>query len=128
MSKMQFSVYEFMAIIGRIDEDLNGAKPAEDSVFREWEGQWRQLEAKLDALAPMERADLLFDGKVTINAISEAHLREVVDVVAKQVRMQEELHEQDDPDADEEDLAMWRTRQRDLNGILATFVAGGGIE
>ena len=128
MSKMQFTVYEFMAIMGRIDEDLNGAKPAESGLFLEWEDQWRQLEAKSDSMAPMERADLLFDGKVTINAISEQHLREVVDVVASQVRMQEELHEKDDPDADEEDLAMWRTRLRDLNGTLASFVASGGAE
>ncbi len=124
MSKMQFSVYEFMAIMGRIDEDLKSAKHPDDSVFLEWEDQWRQMEKKLDALAPMERADLLFDGKVTINAISEVHLRQIVDIVGSQVRMQEDLHEQDDPDADEEDLAMWRTRLRDVNGILASFVAG----
>jgi hypothetical protein len=124
MSKMQFSVYEFMAIMGRIDEDLTAAKHPDGSVFLEWEDQWRQMEKKLDSLAPMERADLLFDGKVTINAISEAHLRQVVDVVASQVKMQEDLHEDNDPDADEEDLAMWRTRLRDLSGILASFVAG----
>jgi len=124
MSKLQFSVYEFMAIMGRIDEDLNGAKPNPDSVFLEWEDQWRKLEARSDSLAPMERADLLFDGKVTINAITEIHLRDVIKVVQSQVSMQETLHEADDPDADEEDLAMWRTRLRELNGMLASFVSG----
>ena len=124
MSKLQFSVYEFMAIMGRIDEDLNGAKPVPDSVFLEWEDQWRQLEKRSDSLSPMERADLLFDGKVTINAITETHLREVIGVVQSQVSMQETLHEDDDPDADEEDLAMWRTRLRELSGMLASFVSG----
>lgn len=124
MSKLQFSVYEFMAIMGRIDEDLNGAKPDPGSVFSEWEDQWRQLEARSDSLSPMERADLLFDGKVTINAITEEHLREVVAVVQSQVAMQETLHEEGDPDADEEDLAMWRNRLRELNGMLAAFVSG----
>ncbi len=111
--------------MGRIDEDLNGAKPDPASVFLEWEDQWRQLEARSDSLAPMERADLLFDGKVTINAITEDHLREVIEVVQSQVSMQETLHQEMDPDADEEDLAMWRTRLRELNGMLASFVSGG---
>lgn len=126
MSKLQFSVYEFMAIMGRMDEDLNGAKPSPDSVYVEWRDQWKQLEDKSEALGPMERADLLFDGKVTINAISEEHLREVIDVVAGQVKMNQDMIDEDDPDADEEDLAMWRTRLRELNGVLASFAAGGG--
>ncbi len=126
MSKLQFSVYEFMAIMGHIDEELKGAKPSPESVFVEWKDQWKQLEDKSEALGPMERADLLFDGKVTINAISEEHLREVTDVVAAMVKMNEEMIEEDDPDADEEDLAMWRSRHRELNGMLASFVAGGG--
>ncbi len=126
MSKLQFSVYEFMAIMGRIDEDLKGAAPADDSVFIEWRDQWKQLEDKSEALGPMERADLLFDGKVTINAISEEHLREVIDVVAGQVEMNQTMIDEDDPDADEEDLAMWRNRHRELNGMLASFVSTGG--
>ena len=128
MSKLQFSVYEFMAIMGRIDEDLNGMRPMPDSVFVEWKDQWKQLEEKSEALGPMERADLLFDGKVTINAISEEHLREVIDVVAGQVEMNQQMIDEDDPDADEEVLAMWRNRHRELNGMLASFVAGGGGE
>lgn len=125
MSKLQLSVYEFMAIMGRMDEDLNGAKPSPESVFVEWQDQWKQLEDKSEALGPMERADLLFDGKVTINAISEEHLRELIDVVGGQVKMNQEMIDEDDPDADEEDLAMWRNRHRELNGMLASFVANG---
>ena len=125
MSKLQLSVYEFMAIMGRMDEDLKGAKPAPESVFVEWRDQWKQLEDKSEALGPMERADLLFDGKVTINAISEEHLREVIDVVAGQVDMNQTMIDEDDPDADEEDLAMWRNRLRELNGMLASFIANG---
>jgi len=126
MSKLQFSVYEFMAIMGRIDEDLKGAAAAPESVYNEWRDQWKQMEDKSEALGPMERADLLFDGKVTINAITEEHLREVIDVVTMQVEMNQTMIDEDDPDADEEDLAMWRNRLRELNGMLASFVAGGG--
>ncbi len=125
MSKLQLSVYEFMAIMGRMDEDLKGAKPSPDSVFVEWQPQWKQMEDKSEALGPMERADLLFDGKVTINAISEEHLRELINVVDGQVKMNQDMIDDDDPDADEEDLSMWRNRHRELNGMLASFVANG---
>ncbi len=125
MSKLQFSVYEFMSIMGRIDEDLNGAPADPNSVYNEWLDQWKQLDERSEAMAPMDRADLLFDGKVTINAITEDHLREIVEVVTKQVKIHETMFEEDDPDADEEDLAMWRTRLRELSGMLASFVAGG---
>jgi len=127
MSKLQFSVYEFMAIMGRIDEDLKGAAADPNSVYTKWRGQWEQMEAKSETLGRMERADLLFDGKVTINAISEEHLREVIEVVDGQVEMNQKMIDQDDPDADPEDLAMWRNRNRELNGMLASFAAGGGV-
>ena len=123
MSKLQFSVYEFMAIMGRIDEDLKGMKPISGSVFLEWYDQWKQLEEKSEKLGPMERADLLFDGKVTINAISEHHLREVINVVSGQIDLNQKMIDEDDPDSDAEDLAMWRDRHRELNGILASFAS-----
>ena len=125
MSKLQFSVHEFLSIMGRIDEDLNGAKPKPDSLYMEWFDQWKQMEAKAEKLAPMERADFYFDGKVTINAISEPHLRELVETVKALVNINETMFAENDPDADEEDLAMWRNRSRELSGTLASFVADG---
>lgn len=123
MSKLQFSVYEFMSIVGYMDEELKGQKAAPGSVYNEWIDQWRDLEKRSDALGPMERADLLFDGKVTINAITADHLREVIEVVSIIYKMNEKMVEDDDPDADEEDVSLWRNRLRELNGVLASFGA-----
>ena len=123
MSKLQFSVYEFMSIVGYMDEELKGQKAAPGSVYNEWIDQWRDLEKRSDALGPMERADLLFDGKVTINAITADHLREVIEVVSTIYKMNEKMVEDDDPDADEEDVSLWRNRLRELNGVLASFGA-----
>lgn len=125
MSKLQFSVYEFMAIMGRMDEELGGSDPSPESVFNEWYEQWRTLENRSEELPPMERADLLFDGKVTINAISEPHLREVVGVVEALVHMHRQLIRDEDPDADEEDLAMWETRLDELKQTLRSFANAG---
>ncbi len=129
MSKLQFTVYEFMSIVGYLDEQRKVAgkglpkKAPEASVYDEWIDQWREMEKRSDALGPMERADLLFDGKVTINAITADHLREVIGVVEIMLDQQQQLIDDDDPDADLEDLAMWRNRLRDLNGVLASFGA-----
>ena len=129
MSKLQFTVYEFMSIVGYLDEQRKVVgkglpqKVPDASVYDEWIDQWRDLEKRSDALAPMERADLLFDGKVTINAITADHLREVIQVVEVMFDQQQQLIDDDDPDADMDDLVMWRNRLRDLNGVLASFGA-----
>ncbi|MBT4890346.1 MAG: hypothetical protein HON65_12420 [Rhodospirillales bacterium] len=123
MSKIQFSVYEFMSIVGHMDEGLKGQKAAPGSVYHEWIDQWNDLDKKSEALGPMERADLLFDGKVTINAITSDHLKEVISVVDAIYKMNEQMVEDEDPDADEEDVSMWRNRLRELNGVLASFGA-----
>ncbi len=123
MSKTQFTVYEFMSIVGHLDEELKGQPAPAGSVYHEWIDQWKDLEKKLEALGPMERADLLFDGKVTINAITADHLREVIAVVDTLFKMNEKMIDDEDPDADEEDVTMWRNRLRDLNGVLASFGA-----
>ena len=71
----------------------------------------------------MERADFLFDGKVTINAISAEHLREVIAVVKIMLETNAQMIDDDDPDADEDEVTMWRVRLRELNDVLALFGA-----
>ena len=66
----------------------------------------------------MPRADMLFDGKVAINAITEAQLQEVIGVVESQITMHEKLIDDDDEDADPEDLEVWQARLKDLNELL----------
>ena len=101
MDKIVFTVHEFMAIMGSMDENLAGKKAPESSVYNEWHEQWKVLDERLEELDPMPRADMLFDGKVTINVITEPQLKEVIVVVESQVAMHEMLIKDDDEDADE---------------------------
>ncbi len=114
MQRLELTVHEFMAIMGHLDEKLGG-KPAEQgSLYNEWRNQWTVLDERLEKLAPMERADMLFDGKVTINAISEPQLEQLTDVVQNQVALHQQLIADDDEDADPEDLEIWQNRLSEL--------------
>lgn len=118
MRKLEFTVHEFMAIMGNLDENLAGKKAPEGSVYNEWHQQWKTLDERLEELDPMPRADMLFDGKVSINAITEPQLQEVIGVVESQIAMHEKLIAADDEDADPEDLEVWQARLNDLNELL----------
>ena len=76
MNKIELTVHEFMTIMGTLDEKFGGRQAAAgSSIYAAWHEQWRALEARLEKLGLMERADMLFDGKVAINALSEQHFR-----------------------------------------------------
>ena len=109
-----------MAIMGYIDESLGGRNAPAGSVYNEWHEQWKALDQRLEELPMMERADMLFDGKLTINAITEPHLKEVIGVVDAQVAMHQQLIEDEDEDADPEDLEIWQTRQKELKQLLGS--------
>ena len=120
MDKLEFTVHEFMAIMGSLDENLAGKNAPEGSVYNEWYAQWKALDERLEELPMMERADMLFDGKLTINAITEPHLKEVIGVVESQVAMHTQLIKADDEDADPEDLEIWQNRLKDLSELLGS--------
>ena len=120
MDKIVFTVHEFMAIMGSMDENLAGKKAPKSSVYNEWHEQWKVLDERLEELDPMPRADMLFDGKVTINVITEPQLKEVIVVVESQVAMHEKLIKDDDEDADPEDLEIWQARLKDLTELLGS--------
>ncbi len=120
MEKLEFTVHEFMTIMGSLDENLAGKKTPDGSVYNEWHSQWKTLDERLEELPMMERADMLFDGKLTINAITEPHLKEVIDVVKSQIAMHEQLIKDGDEDADPEDLEVWRNRLKDLSELLGS--------
>ena len=107
-----------MAVMGSMDENLAAKKAPEGSVYNEWHEQWKVLDERLEELDPMPRADMLFDGKVAINAITEAQLQEVIGVVESQIAMHEKLIAAADEDADPEDLEVWQARLKDLNELL----------
>jgi hypothetical protein len=120
LEKLEFTVHEFMAIMGSLDENLAGKNAPEGSVYNEWHAQWKALDERLEELPMMERADMLFDGKLTINAITEPHLKEVISVVESQVAMHQQLIKDNDEDADPEDLEIWQNRLNDLSELLGS--------
>ena len=120
MEKLIFTVHEFMAIMGYLDENLDGKMASKDSIYNEWHQQWTALDDRLEKLPMMERADMLFDGKLTINAISEQHLIEIIDVVDAQVVFHQKLIKDKDEDADTEELETWLTRLKDLKKLLGS--------
>jgi hypothetical protein len=108
MQKIELTVHEFMAIMGQLDEDRNSSGPeAEGTIYEEWYKQWIALDVRLEKLGPMDRADLLFDGKISINAISEDHFQSLIEAVKFQILFHKNLIDTDDEDADEEDLDTW---------------------
>ena len=120
MEKLEFTVHEFMAIMGSLDENLAGKNAPEGSVYNEWHAQWKALDERLEELPMMERANMLFDGKLTINAITEPHLKEVISVVESQVAIHQQLIKDNDEDADPEDLEIWQNRLNDLSELLGS--------
>jgi len=120
LEKLEFTVHEFMAIMGSLDENLAGKNAPEGSVYNEWHAQWKALDERLEELPMMERANMLFDGKLTINAITEPHLKEVISVVESQVAMHQQLIKDNDEDADPEDLEIWQNRLNDLSELLGS--------
>ena len=115
MQRLELSVHEFMAIMGHLDEGLGGKRAEPGSLYSEWHNQWTVLDERLEKLQPMERADMLFDGKVTINAITEPQLEQLIGVVQSQVTMHQKLIDNDDEDADSEDLEIWQKRLGELD-------------
>ena len=53
-------------------------------------------------------------GKVTINAITDEQMAELIQVVEEQVAFHKKLIAEDDLDADPEDLEMWQARLAEL--------------
>ena len=79
----------------------------ESAIYDSWYQQWRDVEAKVESLSMMGRADMLFDGKVTINDIPAEHLVEAKDCINEQIGMHKKMIEENDIDADPEDLEIW---------------------
>lgn len=118
MDKIELSVHEFMTIMGTLDEKFGGRQSAAgDSIYAAWHEQWRALDARLEKLGLMERADMLFDGKVAINALAEQHFRELIKTVEGRVAFNKQLLDEGDEDGDEEELEMWENRLGELQAM-----------
>ena len=118
MHKIELSVHEFMTIMGSLDEGFGGRmKAPDDSVYAAWYQQWKAMDERLESLGLMERADMLFDGKVAINALSEAHFLELLKCIRGQVKYHGQLIADKDEDADPEELDMWEERLGELQAM-----------
>lgn len=111
MSNLQLTVHEFLTIMGTLDEHMEKTDfKGESAIYDAWYQQWRDVEAKVEKLSMMDRADMLFDGKVTINDISEEHLGEVMVCINEQIAIHTKMIAENDIDADPEDLEIWQNR------------------
>jgi len=118
MHKIELSVHEFMTIMGTLDEGFGGRmKAPDDGLYASWYAQWKAMDERLESLGLMERADMLFDGKVAINALSEAHFLELLKSIRGQVKYHGQLLADKDEDADEEELNMWEERLGELQAM-----------
>ncbi len=109
MRTLTLSVHEFLAIMGGLDEQMEESNfKAESGIYDAWYQQWRDIEAKIEKLPMMERADMYFDGKVNINDVSDGHLVEVKEQVQRQIDLHSKLIAEDDIDADPDDLEIWQ--------------------
>lgn len=118
MQKIELSVHEFMAIMGQMDEARKGAGPgAAGTIYDEWYSQWVALDERLEKLDMMARADMMFDGKISINAISEDHFKQLIEAVDHQIAFHRDLIATEDEDADEEDLEIWTKLMSRLTGV-----------
>ena len=117
MQKIELSVHEFMSIMGALDEAKKDTTQNNDTIYTEWFSQWKSLDERLEKLEMMEKADMLFDGKVSINAISESHFLQLIAAVQNQINLQKILINNNDEDADQEDLEMWERRLTQLNDV-----------
>ena len=115
--KIELTVHEFMTIMGALDEQFQNAEPEDSSLFSEWFKQWKALDERLEKLGMMEKADLLFDGKISINAISEVHFKQLLISIERQIEIHKKLIATNDEDADPEDLEMWINRLTELNMV-----------
>ncbi|MAH85488.1 MAG: hypothetical protein CBB68_14785 [Rhodospirillaceae bacterium TMED8] len=118
MDKIELTVHEFMTVMGTLDEKFGGRQSAApESIYSAWHEQWRALDSRLEKLGLMERADMLFDGKVAINALSEKHFRELIKVVQGRLTFNQQLIDEGDEDGDVEELEVWESRLGELQAM-----------
>lgn len=119
METVQFSVHEFMTIMGILNEqERDGNGVAKDSVWHKWKDRYRTLDKELEKLDMMDRADMLFDGKVTFDDVSKEHVAEVLTVVDGHIKHEAQLIEDGDPDGDPDEVDIWKTVHARLETTL----------
>jgi hypothetical protein len=119
METVQFSVHEFITIMGILNEQVrDGDGVAKDSVWHKWKDRYKKLDNELEKLDMMDRADMLFDSKVTFDDVSKEHVAEVLTIVDGHIKHETQLIEDGDPDGDPDEVDIWKTVHARLETTL----------
>lgn len=119
MDTIQFSVHEFVTVMGILNERVRDGDGVPDtSVWHAWKDRYKALDRDLEKLDMMDRADMLFDGKVTFNDVTKEQLAEVIAIVDSHAKHEQQLIDENDLDADPEELEIWTTLHARLETSL----------
>lgn len=119
METLIFSVHEFMIIMGILRERENAGEdiPA-DSIWVTWQERYKELDRDLEKLDMMQRADMLFDGKVTFHDVTVPMMHEVLSLIDVHLAFEQGLIEDGDLDGDPDEVEIWRTLRLRLETSL----------
>jgi len=119
MDTIQFTVHEFVTLMGILNERVRdgGGVPA-TSVWHKWKKRYQDLDKELEKLDMMDRADMLFDGKVKFEDVPKDDIQEVLGLVEDHIAHEQNLIDEKDPDADPEEVEIWQTLHARLETSL----------
>lgn len=119
METLKFSVHEFMIIMGILRERQNaGGEIPSDSIWFTWQERYKELDRDLEKLDMMQRADMLFDGKVTFHDATVPMMQEVLSLIDTHLAFEQSLIEEGDLDGDPDEVEIWRTLRLRLETSL----------
>lgn len=119
METLKFSVHEFMIIMGLLRERQNeGTEIPSDSIWFIWQERYKELDRDLEKLDMMQRADMLFDGKVTFHDVTKPMMLEVMSLIDIHLAFEQGLIEEGDLDGDPDEVEIWRTLRLRLETSL----------
>jgi len=119
METLIFSVHDFMIMMGILRERHNeGQDIPADSVWHVWQERYNELDRDLEKLDMMQRADMLFDGKVTFHDVTKPMMLEVVSLIDIHLAFEQGLIEEGDLDGDPDEVEIWRTLRLRLETSL----------
>ncbi|MEX0694387.1 MAG: hypothetical protein WD075_08095 [Rhodospirillales bacterium] len=119
MDTIQFSVHEFMTLMGVLNERVrDGSGVPATSIWHKWKKRYQDLDKELEKLDMMDRADMLFDGKVKFEDVPKPEIEEVLQLVNDHIAYEQSLINDKDPDADPEEVEIWQTLHARLETSL----------
>lgn len=119
METLIFSVHEFMIIMGILRERENaGEDIPSDSIWVTWQERYKELDRDLEKLDMMQRADMLFDGKVTFHDVTVTMMQEVLSLIDVHLAFEQGLVDEGDLDGDPDEVEIWRTLRLRLETSL----------